>query len=68
MQEFGSYLWFVGLAGGLILLAIAYVVSSRRRRAGSGDPNRAWKQEAAESGHPEVARPTGGPSSYPPPR
>jgi hypothetical protein len=29
----------------------------RGRRPAGGDPNHAWKQAAAQSGHPEVARP-----------
>jgi hypothetical protein len=58
MSDLGSYIWFVGLAVGLLVLAgiLAYGTVRRRRPAG-GDPNHAWKQAAAESGHPEVARP-----------
>jgi hypothetical protein len=58
MSDLGSYIWFIGLAVGLLVLAgvMAYgTVRGRRPRA--GDPNHAWKQAAAESGHPEVARP-----------
>ncbi|MDB5589891.1 hypothetical protein [Enterovirga sp.] len=64
MGDLGSYIWFIGLAGGLAVLAIGYIVAeSRKRKAGTvAHPNNAWEQAAAESGHPEVARPkaTGG--------
>ena len=58
MSDLGSYIWFIGLAVGLLVLAaiMAYATVRGRRRTG-GDPNHAWKQAAAESGHPEVARP-----------
>lgn len=65
MGDAGSSIWFIGLGGGLILLAIAYVVAStRRRKTGAvAEPNAAWEQAARETGHPEVARPKAGPEA-----
>jgi hypothetical protein len=58
MENLGSYIWFIGLAAGTIILAIAIIVAkSRKRKTYGGDPNHAWKQAAAESGSPEVANP-----------
>ncbi len=57
MSGLGSYVWFIGLGGGLVILALAMVYAKTRPRRLGGDPNNAWKQAAAESGHPEVARP-----------
>ena len=57
-MELGSYAWFIGLGLGIVILGIAIMVSrSRKRQTYAGDPNHAWKQAAAETGHPEVARP-----------
>lgn len=56
-MELGSYAWFIGLGLALVILAGAIAYGSRRRRNAGGDPNHAWKQAAAESGHPEVAEP-----------
>ena len=54
----GGYIWFVGLGGGLLLLAIAYFVADmRKRKTAPPNSNHAWEQAAAETGHPEVARP-----------
>ncbi len=58
MEGIGGYIWFVGLGAALIVLAAAMIYASRGRARG-GDPNNAWKQAAAESGHPEVAKPDG---------
>jgi type IV secretory pathway TrbD component len=52
MGDVGSYIWFIGLGVGIVILGIAMAVAKSR-----GDPNHAWKQAAAETGHPEVARP-----------
>lgn len=57
MEGLGGMIWFIGLGGGLILLAAAMIYANVRKRRGGGDPNHAWKQAAAESGHPEVAQP-----------
>lgn len=56
MGDLGSYIWFIGLGGGLVILAIAFIYARSRPRRQSGDLNNAWKEAAAESGHPEVAR------------
>ncbi|MDB5512631.1 MAG: hypothetical protein JWR08_2114 [Enterovirga sp.] len=56
-MELGSYAWFIGLGLGLVILAGAIAYGSSRRRKLGGDPNHAWKQAAAETGHPEVAEP-----------
>lgn len=56
-MDMGSYAWFVGLGLGLVILAVAIAYATSRRRRSGGDPNHAWKQAAAETGHPEVARP-----------
>jgi hypothetical protein len=57
--EVGSYIWFIGLGGGIAVLGliIAYGLGRGRPPKAAGDANHAWKQAAAESGHPEVARP-----------
>lgn len=65
MSDMGGYIWFIGLGGGLILLAIAFLYATNRKRKPGGDPGAAWKQAAAESGHPEVARPERGPDTRP---
>jgi hypothetical protein len=58
MENLGSYIWFIGLAAGTIILAIAIIVAkSRKRRTFAGDPNHAWEQAAAETGRPDVANP-----------
>ena len=58
MGDLGSYVWFIGLGAGLLILAVAIAIGRMRGRpAGRGDPNHAWKQAAAETGHPEVAKP-----------
>lgn len=57
MGDLGSYIWFVGLGAGLVILAVAIGYARTRRRKPGGDPNHAWKQAAAETGHPEVANP-----------
>jgi hypothetical protein len=60
MGDLGSYIWFIGLGAGIVILGIimfAARMRSRRRPAYVGDPNHAWKQAAAETGHPEVAEP-----------
>jgi hypothetical protein len=58
MGDVGSYIWFIGLGVGIVILGIAMAVAkSRGRNRAVGDPNHAWKQAAAETGHPEVARP-----------
>ena len=58
MSGLGSYIWFIGLGAGLLILAGAmFYAKNRPRKPVAGDPNHAWKQAAAESGHPEVARP-----------
>ena len=58
MSGLGSYIWFIGLGAGLLILAAAmFYAKNRPRKAVGGDPNHAWKQAAAETGHPEVARP-----------
>lgn len=56
MSDFGGYIWFVGLGLSLIMLTAAIAVASLRKSRGRGDPNRAWKEEAAASGHSEVAQ------------
>ncbi|WP_375462264.1 hypothetical protein [uncultured Enterovirga sp.] len=65
MGDAGSYIWFIGLGGGLALLVVAYVVATARgRKPGAvAKPNNAWEQAAAETGHPEVARPKVGPEA-----
>lgn len=65
MADTGSYIWFIGLGGGLVLLAVAYAVATlRRRKPGAvANPNAAWEQAAAETGHPEVARPKAAPEA-----
>ena len=57
MGDFGSYVWFFGLGGGIVALGLAYVYATNRRQKPGGDPNAAWKEAAAEAGHPEVAHP-----------
>ena len=58
MGDLGSYIWFIGLGAGIVILGVAILVSrGRKRQTYTGDPNHAWKQAAAETGHPEVARP-----------
>ena len=58
MADMGSYVWFIGLGAGTVLLAIAVLVARGRKRPDyKGDENHAWKQAAAETGRPEVARP-----------
>lgn len=59
MEGIGGIVWFVGLGVGLLALAGAMVYASvRKKQTGVvGDSNNAWKEAAAESGHPEVARP-----------
>lgn len=60
MSDLGGYIWFIGLGGALAILAVAYVVADLRKPKApqtAGEPNHAWRQEAEESGHPEVARP-----------
>lgn len=58
MGDLGSYIWFIGLGAGIVILGIAMFVARGRRRASYvGDSNHAWKQAAAETGHPEVANP-----------
>jgi hypothetical protein len=59
MGDLGGYIWFIGLGLGLIALAGAYIYATNRRQRVGGDPNHAWKQAAAESHHPEVAKPEG---------
>lgn len=56
-MEMGSYVWFVGLAVGIVALGLMFAYGRGKGRPSGGDPNHAWKQAAAESGHPEVARP-----------
>lgn len=53
----GGTVWFVGLGGGTLLLALAILITVLQKRKPGGDPNHAWKQAAAETGHPEVAKP-----------
>jgi hypothetical protein len=62
MSGIGGYIWFIGLAGGLVFLAVGYIVATgRKRKPGAvAHPNNAWEQAAAETGHPEVARPKAG--------
>lgn len=57
-MDMGSYVWLVGLGGGTVLLGLflVYGLMRGRRRTAAGDPNAAWEQAAAESGHPEVAQ------------
>jgi hypothetical protein len=61
MSGLGGYIWFIGLGACLVVLAAAYFVADLRKpkhpAGAGGDPNHAWKQAAAETGHPEVARP-----------
>lgn len=58
MSDLGSYIWFIGLGGCLIVLAIAMAFGRLRGRpGGAGNPNHAWEQVAKDKGHPEVARP-----------
>lgn len=60
MGDLGSYIWFIGLGAGIVILGIimfAARVRARRQPRFQGDPNHAWKQAAAETGHPEVANP-----------
>lgn len=57
MSDLGSYIWFIALGIGLLALAGVIAYAQLRGRRAGGDPNYAWKQAAAESGHPEVARP-----------
>ncbi len=64
MEGIGGHIWLIGLAGGVVALAGAYIYATTRKQKPGGDPNNAWKQAAAESGHPEVART---PSESPPP-
>ena len=65
MSGIGGNIWFIGLGGGLVLLAVAYIVATMRgRKPGAvARPNNAWEQAAAETGHPEVARPKTGPEA-----
>ena len=56
-MEGGGPLWFWALGGGIVLLGLVMAYASVRRRKPGGDPNAAWKEAAAESGHPEVADP-----------
>jgi hypothetical protein len=58
MGDLGSYIWFIGLGAGIVILGIAMLIArGRKRQTYQGDSNHAWKQAAAETGHPEVARP-----------
>ncbi|MDB5560457.1 MAG: hypothetical protein JWQ36_3391 [Enterovirga sp.] len=58
MGDLGSYIWFIGLGAGIVILGIVmFVARGRRRQSYVGDSNHAWKQAAAETGHPEVANP-----------
>ncbi|NNM73144.1 hypothetical protein [Enterovirga aerilata] len=58
MGDLGSYVWFIGLGAGIVILGIAMMVArGRKRPTYKGDENHAWKQAAAETGHPEVAKP-----------
>ncbi len=58
MGDLGSYIWFIGLGAGIVILGIAMAMArSRRRKTYVGDENHAWKQAAAETGRPEVANP-----------
>ena len=58
MGDLGSYIWFIGLGAGIVILGIImFAARARRRPVVGGDPNHAWKQAAAETGHPEVANP-----------
>jgi hypothetical protein len=65
MGDLGSYVWFVGLGGGILVLALVLIYGSTRRRRAGGRPNAAWEQAAAESGHPEVAKTDGTRSGRP---
>ena len=51
MGDLGSYIWFIGLGAGIVILAIAMIYARSRRRQTyvAGDPNHAWKQAAAVS-------------------
>ena len=67
MAGLGGYVWFIGLGAALVILALAMVYASNRKRVRGGDPNAAGKQAAAETGHPEVAK-LGAEASARPPR
>ncbi|MBV9077665.1 MAG: hypothetical protein JO048_09285 [Methylobacteriaceae bacterium] len=57
MTDWGSYVWFLGLLLVILLPTLAYIRAMSRRQRPGGDPNHAWKQAAAETGHPEIADP-----------
>lgn len=57
----GGYIWFIGLGLATLAVICAVVYATMRKQKPGGDPNHAWKQAAAETGHPEVARPEAAP-------
>lgn len=65
MSDMGGIIWFIGLGGALLALAAAYIYATNRKQKPGGDSNAAWKQAAAESGHPEVAKRDSGANAPP---
>lgn len=56
MENIGGYIWFVGLGGALVVLAIAYVYATTRKQKPGGRPNAAWEQAADEAGESSIAK------------